>query len=153
MELTLELRHLLAVKLTTLDGALLAASDIIVHRSLLILIDAYRAKPERLAAEIGWVQERLDEEIDLVLIWPGHAVDQARMIQPGHSTRMFLDSIGEFRRLVSTTGNRRAVLVTPETGTIERISGMSPVFAVRHHHDGIDDRRADRTIDLGDVYH
>ncbi|MDQ3442929.1 MAG: hypothetical protein M3490_04895, partial [Chloroflexota bacterium] len=63
----MELRHLLTVKLTTLDGALLAASDIIVHRSLLILIDAYRAKPERLAAEIGWVQERLDEEIDLVL--------------------------------------------------------------------------------------
>lgn len=149
----MELTRLLAVRLTTLDGTHLTVSEIVVQRSVLILIDAYRTELERSAAEIGWVRERLNPEIDLLLVWPGRAGNQARMIQPGNSIQMFLDEKGEFRRLVSPSGRQRAVLVVPETGTIERISATSSVFAVGHRLDGIDERGADRTIDLGDVYH
>ncbi|MEJ7902341.1 MAG: hypothetical protein WKF63_10870 [Thermomicrobiales bacterium] len=149
----MELRRLLAVKLTTLDGEYLTASDIIVRPSVFLLIDAYQAKPDRSAAEISWVRERLDQKIDLLLILPGRAANQARLIRPGNNTRMFLDADGEFRQLISPSGNRRAVLVVPEARTIERLSGTSSIFAVGHHHGGTEDRGADRTIDLGDVYH
>ncbi len=144
----MEFSRLLAVPLTTLDGEHLTGAAIVVQRSLLMLIDAYRANPERSAAEIGWVQERLDPAIDFVLIWPVRAVNQARAFQARNSTRMFLDGNGEFRRLVSPGGKRVAFLVEPKSGTIERISGTNPIFNVGHAIDGVD-----RTIDLGDVYH
>jgi len=144
----MELSRLLAVPLSTLDGEHLTGAAVVVQRSLLMLIDAYRINPERSAAEIGWVQERLDPAIDLILIWPVRAVNQARSFRARNGTRMFLDASGEFRRLVSPSGKGIAVLVAPESGAIERISGVNPIFDVGHAIDGVD-----RTIDLGDVYH
>lgn len=144
----MELSRLLAVPLTTLDGDHFTGAAIVVQRTLLMLIDAYRTNPARSAAEIGWVQERLDPAIDLVLIWPVRAVSQARTFRAGNGTRMFLDASGEFRRLVSPSGKRIAILVVPESGTMERISGTSPIFDVGHAIDGVD-----RTVDLGDVHH
>lgn len=153
MEPGMELARLLAVPLTTLDGERRTAFDIIAKRSVLILIDAYRAKPERSAAEVGWVQERLTSDIDLVLIWPRRALPQAQTFPARGSTRMYLDSAGELRRLVSPSGKRVALLVEPESGAVERLSGTNPIFAVCRDDDGSDDRGGDRTIDLGDVHH
>ncbi len=153
MESTVDLTRLLAVSFTTLDGEHRSGLDVIAQKTVLILIDAYRAKPERSAAEIGWVRERIDPAVDLVLIWPSRISRQARMFPGLHGVRMYLDSRGEFRRLVSPTGKRIALLIDPDTGSIERLSGASPIFAIGRGNQGAENRGVDRMIDLGDVYH
>jgi len=149
---TMELARLLAVPLMTIDGLPRVGRDVVTQRTVLILIDAYRAIPERSAAEVGWVQERLESGIDLVLIWPGRALEHAMAMPVSSETRMYLDVQGAFRRLVSPTGRRVAVLADPESGELELVTGDSPVFSVRRSPSSSDDRGSDGAIDLGDVY-
>lgn len=149
---SVDLALLLAVPLTTLEGDPRFGRDIVVQRTLLILIDAHRARPERSAAEIAWVQERLEPGIDLVLIWPGRALRRALAMPVAADTRMYLDVQGAVRRLVSPSGKRVAVVADPASGELAKVRGDSPIFAVRRGPGGTDERGGDGTIDLGDVY-
>lgn len=149
----LEFARLLAVSLATLDGEPRTGRDIITRPTVLYLIDAYRTKPERTAAEVGWLRERLRPSTDLVLVCPHRAREQADAIRSEHDTRMYLDMQGQFRRLVSPGGKRVVLLVEPESGLVERLSATSPVFAVQGGITGENARGADRTIDLSDVHH
>lgn len=151
--LNMELTRFFTVPLTTLDGEPRTGLDIIVRETVLMLIDACRVQPERSAAEIGWMQERIDPAIDLILIWPQRAANQARAFAARNVTGMFLDAEGEFRRLVSPSGKRVVLLVTPASGTMEHISGTSPIFDIGHGRDGAADRGADRMMDLGDLHY
>lgn len=144
----MDIMRFLLVPFTTVDGDRVTGSDIVMRCSLLILIDACHASDDRTAAEIGWVRERLDPSIDLLLIWPARALDGARAFAAGGDARMYLDSQGDFRRLVSPSGRPHAVLVEPDQRTIVPVSAASPIFAIAHGAEGVD-----RTIDLGDVYH
>jgi len=148
----MDLDRLFAVPLTTLDGQVEVGREIVVRRTVLILVDAYRAKPERTAAEVGWVQERLDSGIHLVLVWPARALQHALAMPVSAETRMYLDVQGAFRRLVSPTGKRVAVLADPESGALERVTGDSPIFSVRGNPHDTGERGTDGAIDLGDVY-
>ncbi|MBA2468750.1 MAG: hypothetical protein H0V37_05045 [Chloroflexia bacterium] len=149
----LEFARLLAVPLATLDGEPRTGRDIITGPTVLYLIDAYRAKPERTAAEVGWLRERLRPSIDLVLVCPRRALDQADAIRSKNDTQIYLDTQGQFRRLVSPGGKRVTLLVEPESAIIERLSATSPIFAVHGGPDGADRHGADHTIDLSDVCH
>lgn len=150
---SIELARLAAVPLATLDGVLLSALAIIARLTLVILVDAYRTSPERIAAEIGWVRERLDPAIELVLIWPQRTTAQARALRATTELKMYVDRDGDFRRLVSPGGRRVALLADPKAGTLERIAGTNAIFAVRRAVDGMSDRGTDHMIDLGDVHH
>jgi hypothetical protein len=152
LESGMELERFLVVPLTTLDGHPCLGMDIVQQPTLLILVDAYRAKPERSAAEVAWVQERLEHGIDLVLIWPGRALHQARALNLVDDTRQFLDVGGYYRRLVSPSGKRTSVLADPVHGTFEKVTAASDVFAIGHGLSGSDDRGSDHMIDLGDVF-
>jgi hypothetical protein len=149
----MDLERLFDIPFTTLDGHSLRGGDIVQARTLVMLIDAYRTKPERSAAEIAWVRERLEPGVDLVLIWPRGAVDQALAIQPGDGVRMCIDVDGEFRRLVSPSGKRLSVLADPTLGLMEPVGAESSVFSVDHGTMDGENRRNDHMIDLGDLRH
>jgi hypothetical protein len=147
----MDLERITKVSLTTLDGSPRTGREVVRQRTVLMLIDAHRTRPDRSAAEIAWVQERLEPGIDLIVIWPRGAQLQATAIDTLDHARMYLDAHGEFRRLVSPSGKRVAILVDPLQGTIERLGAESDVFAVGRGESG-DERGSDRTMDLGDVY-
>ena len=55
----MDLERIAKVSLTTLDGHPRSGGDVVRQRTVVMLVDAYRARPDRSAAEIAWVQERL----------------------------------------------------------------------------------------------
>jgi len=144
----MNLDNLSAVPLRTLDGIAETRRLALERRTVVMLIDAYRTRPDRSAAEIAWVHERISPDVDLVVVWPSGARDQAIAIRFLDASSMYLDTTGDFRRLVSPTGKRAAILLDPYLGTVERLSRESSLFAVRHG----DDRGSDHTLDLGDVF-
>lgn len=144
----MDLDTLSGVPLATIDGSSRTERIRPSRRTVLMLIDAYRTRADRSAAEIAWVHERIASDVDLVVVWPAGARDQALAIRNVNHTSMYLDTTGDFRRLVSPTGKRTAILVDPELGTIERLTRESALFAVGH----VDERGGDHTLDLGDVY-
>jgi len=152
-ERTMNLARLATVSLTTLDGLHLGGHAIVTRQTLIILVDAYRTNGERIAADIGWVRERLDPAIELVLIWPQWAAAQARALQADTGFDMYVDRHGDFRRLVSPGGQRITLLADPEAGTLVSVTGSNVIFAVRRTVDGTSDQGADHMIDLGDVCH
>lgn len=149
---SLDIERLLQLDLATLDGEPRRGRDVVTQRTVLILIDAVRAGPARSAAEVAWVRERLDPDIDLVLILPAGALGPAPAMPLAANTRIYLDVQGNFRRLVSPTGRRIAVLAGPDSGRVTRVRSDSPIFAVRRAPSSAHERGADSTIDLGDVY-
>lgn len=148
----MDLQRLYGVAFSTLDGEVVTGHSVVRRRMLLMLIDAHRTRPDRSAAEIAWVQERLAPEVEMRLVWPSGARDQALAISFVDRRQMLLDARGDYRRLVSPTGKRVSVLVDPVLGRIEQVTADSPLFAIRHGMDGVDERGSDRTMDLGDVY-
>ncbi len=153
VEPILDIESLYATVVMSTGGERRRWQDILERNTVVILIDANRMNPERSAAEIGWVRERIDPLVDLVLIWPGQELARMRAVPIPGEIRLFVDVLGEFQRIVSPTGKRAAVLIEPETGSIDRLSGTSPVFAIGHALHGQMARGTDRMIDLGDVYH
>ena len=149
---SLALEILLEFHLTTLGGELRRGRDVVTQRTVLILIDAIGAAPERSAAEVAWVRERLDPDIDLVLIWPADALIPTPAMPVAANARIYRDVQGDVCRLVSPTGKRIAVLADPNSGQVRRVRSDSPIFAVRRAPSGANERGADSTIDLGDVY-
>jgi hypothetical protein len=133
-----------------MHGKTCTVLELVVRPTVLMLVEPGRARPERIAAEIGWVRERLEPAIDLVLVWPPSGLGLARELHAANQEWCYLDTTGAFRDLVSPTGARAAVLVEPQPGRIERLSAGSPLFAVDRGSNG---RRADHMIDLGDVHH
>ena len=149
----MDLERLFEIPLTTLDGHPLRGCDIVHKRTLVMLIDAYRTKPDRSAAEIAWVRERLEPGVDLVLIWPRGAIDQALAIMPGDRVRMYVDVRGAYRKMVSPSGKRISVLVDPTLGQMEPVGAESDIFNVGHEQKSAELRRNDHMIDLGDIRH
>ncbi len=148
-----DLTKLYATALTTLGGERQRWQDILERSTVVILIDANRMELERSEAEIGWVRERIDPVVDLVLIWPGQTLSRPQALPDLRGVRLYLDVWGEFQRVVSPTGKRVALLVDPETGSIDRLSEASPVFAIERSTYSQGHRGTDRMIDLGDVLH
>jgi hypothetical protein len=148
-----DLERLYDIPFTTMDGDQVRGSEIVRDPTLLMLVDASRTRPDRAAAEIAWVRERLEASIELVLIWPRTARTQALTMRQLAGSRMFLDRRGEFRQLVSPTGERLAILVVPVLGTLEKVNAESDIFAIRHDSIAVATRRTDHTIDLGDMRH
>ena len=141
------------ITFTGLDSAPCQASELVTRRSVLILLDAHRTRAERTAAEVAWVVERLDPDIDLVLVWPRGTSRQAEGVSALADLRMVEDTNGAFRQLVSPTGRRIAVLVDPENGALHPLTAQSPLFDVAHATRDPNGRGTDRTVDLGDMHH
>ena len=141
------------ITFTGLDGAPCLANEMVTRRSVFILLDAHRTRAERTAAEVAWVVERLDPDIDLVLVWPRGTSRQAQGLPALATLRLVEDTTGAFRRLVSPTGRRIAVLVDPDDGTLHPLTAQSPLFDVGHASRDLNGRGTDRTVDLGDMHH
>jgi hypothetical protein len=141
------------ITFTGLDGAPCLARELVTRRSVFILLDAHRTRAERTAAEVAWVVERLDPDIDLVLVWPRGTSRQAQGLPALATLRLVEDTTGAFRRLVSPTGRRIAVLVDPDDGTLHPLTAQSPLFDVGHASRDLNGRGTDRTVDLGDMHH
>lgn len=148
---SMQLERLLLVPFASIDGHRLIGRDVVQTRSLLVLIDAYRTRPERSAAEVAWVRERLETGTRLILVWPSRSVEQALHLATSDDFEQFFDLAGDYRRLVSPSGKRVSILVDPEFGIMRRVTGDDEIFSMSSA-DAPADRGSDHMIDLGDVY-
>ncbi len=130
----------------TLDGRMTRLGEIPFDLALLVPIDVHRLDPDRSDVELGWIRERLDPTVVLVLIWPGlGSLAPQRQCSFG-SIEHLVDATGEFGRRVRSTADALGLLFDPRTRSVESVSPEHPVFAVGHRADG-----TDRTLDLGDL--
>ncbi|HYI24553.1 MAG TPA: hypothetical protein VD767_04010 [Thermomicrobiales bacterium] len=139
------------IGMTDLAGNRLVARAIVDRPTVFLLIEMNGIQRSRLDAEIAWVVERLQPGFDLVLVWPGNRLKEARDCQLGGSARVVIDRDGEFFRAASPDGRRAAILIDPDQRLVEPITGAHSAFN-RGGEAHWDERwSGDRTIDLGDV--
>jgi hypothetical protein len=148
----MDLDQLRAIRVTTIDGQPGKSLADVERPTVYLLVDAEGMERDRIDAEIAWVIERLQRDIDLVLIWPDGKETEARACNFCGGTRVMIDAFGGFRDLVSPEGRRAAILVDPVRVLVEMVTESHPAFDVASQAHGRR-RRRDRTIDLGDVQH
>lgn len=134
-----------------LNGQPVALTELLAGRVLLALIDDRTRDRLRWSAEIAWVEERLDPDVRLVLVWRGRPVTLRRLSPARAGTLSVVDTAGDLRQFLERAGTRKALLVDTEAGTVEPVDEYSDVFSLGREIRVSDARGSDHTIDLGDL--
>ncbi len=134
-----------------LNGQRVRMADVLAGRVFLALVDDRTSTRHRTAAAIAWVEERLDPDVRLVLVWSRRPVTLRRLSPTRAGTLNLVDREGELRQILENAGSRKALLIDAAAGTVETADENSDIFSLGREIRATDARGSDHVIDLGDL--